>query len=48
LEETFRHVYSEAGEYAAFFGYNLGDDCDPSPYRSRGEARVTVSVASAE
>ncbi len=44
VEETFRHVYAEAGEYTAFFGYNLGDDCDPSPYRSRGEARVTVTV----
>ncbi len=44
FEETFRHTYAEAGTYTATFSYNVGADCSFSPYRSSGEASVTVPV----
>ena len=44
FEEKFRHTYREAGTYTATFRYNEGADCSSSPYRSRGEASVTVTV----
>jgi hypothetical protein len=44
FEETFTHTYGEAGTYTATFAYNQGSDCSFSPYRSTGEATVTVPV----
>jgi hypothetical protein len=44
FEETFRHTYDESGTYTATFAYNQGADCTSSPYRSTGEASVTVTV----
>lgn len=44
FEETFRHTYTEPGTYSATFSYNIGADCSFSPYRSTGEASVTVVV----
>ena len=44
FQETFSHAYAEAGIYTATFAYNVGDDCTLSPYRSTGEASITVPV----
>lgn len=44
FEETFRHTYEASGMYTATFAYNQGADCTFSPYRSQGEASVTVTV----
>ena len=44
FQESFRHSYAEAGTYTATFAYNVGEDCNFSPYRSSGEASVTVTV----
>lgn len=43
FEETFRYTYTEPGTYTATFFYR-GTDCSFSPYRSSGEASVTVAV----
>lgn len=44
FQENFRHSYAEAGTYTATFSYNVGADCSFSPYRSTGEASITVPV----
>lgn len=44
FQESFRHSYAEAGTYTARFAYNVGSDCSFSPYRSTGEASITVPV----
>ncbi|HEV2810901.1 MAG TPA: hypothetical protein VGV93_10965 [Acidimicrobiales bacterium] len=44
FQETFSHTYAEAGTYTATFAYNVGGDCTFSPYRSGGEASITVEV----
>lgn len=44
FQEKFSHTYAEAGAYTATFAYNVGDDCTFSPYRSSGEASITVEV----
>lgn len=44
FEESFRHSYEASGMYTATFAYNVGADCSFSPYRSQGEASVTVTV----
>ena len=44
FQETFSHTYDEAGAYTATFAYNVGADCSFSPYRSTGEASITVPV----
>lgn len=44
FQETFRHAYAEPGTFTATFAYNVGEDCTFSPYRSQGEASVTVTV----
>ncbi len=41
--EVFRHTYDQPGTYTATFSY--GAVCSSSPYRSQGEASVTVTVA---
>jgi hypothetical protein len=47
ITEAFRHTYGRSGSYTARFGYNIGENCNFSPYKSRGEAAVTVDVGAA-
>lgn len=42
--EEFRHAYEAPGTYTAEFTYNVGADCEFSPYRSTAGGRVTVTV----